>query len=104
MVSSQKHVHQLAMIISVIIPCFNEEKVLPQTYARILALPGNEEGMEYELVFVDDGSTDRTPAILREFALAAPRVNFIRFSRNFGHQPAVSAGIRHCRGRLAVII
>jgi glycosyltransferase involved in cell wall biosynthesis len=92
------------MIVSVIIPCFNEEKVLPQTYARISALAGNEEGLEYELVFVDDGSTDRTPAILREFALADPRVNVIRFSRNFGHQPAVSAGIRHCRGNLAVII
>src|SRR5438105_3443715 len=92
------------MLVSIVIPCFNEEKVLHDAYGRISAVFRNESGMEYELVFVDDGSTDATPAILKELAQADLRVNVIRFSRNFGHQPAVSAGLKHCRGDLAVII
>jgi dolichol-phosphate mannosyltransferase len=56
------------------------------------------------LVFIDDGSSDGTAAMLAELARNDFRVNVIRFSRNFGHQPAVSAGLKHCRGDLAVII
>ena len=92
------------MLVSVIIPCFNEEKVLQDTYLRITAALGNQTGLESEIVFIDDGSTDGTPAILRGLAQKDPRVNLIRFSRNFGHQPGVSAGIRYCHGDLAVII
>src|SRR5262249_17738644 len=92
------------MLVSVIIPCFNEEKVLHETYRRICAALSRAPGLEYEFVFVDDGSSDETPAILRELALHDLRVNVIRFSRNFGHQPGVSAGLKHCRGDLAVII
>jgi glycosyltransferase involved in cell wall biosynthesis len=92
------------MLISVIIPCFNEEKVLQSTYQRISATLGKQEGMTYELLFVDDGSVDSTPAILKSLSEQDPKVTVIRFSRNFGHQPAVSAGMQHCRGDLAVII
>jgi dolichol-phosphate mannosyltransferase len=92
------------MLISVIIPCFNEEKVLQSTYQRISAVLGGQQVMDYELLFVDDGSSDSTPAILKAFAEKDRRVTVIRFSRNFGHQPAVSAGMQHCRGDLAVII
>jgi len=92
------------MLLSVIIPCFNEETVLKEAYRRIGAALRNEQGMEYELVFVDDGSSDRTAAILKELAQTDGRVQLIKFSRNFGHQPAVSAGIRHCHGDLALII
>jgi dolichol-phosphate mannosyltransferase len=92
------------MLISIIIPCFNEEKVLADTYRRISTVLRCREGTEYELVFIDDGSTDRTPGILKELVRHDAHVNVIRFSRNFGHQPAVSAGIRSCRGALAVII
>jgi dolichol-phosphate mannosyltransferase len=92
------------MLISVIIPCFNEEKVLQSTYQRISAVFGKQEGIDHELLFVDDGSVDSTPAILKSLADKDPKVTVIRFSRNFGHQPAVSAGMQHCRGDLAVII
>ena len=92
------------MLVSVIIPCFNEERVLLDTYRRLSAVLGKQEGLDYELLFVDDGSSDGTKPILREFAKLDSRVNLIAFSRNFGHQPAVSAGLRHCRGDLAVII
>ena len=92
------------MLVSIIIPCFNEERVLADTFTRVSAVMNAQAGMDYELVFIDDGSTDNTAAILRGLAQTNPQVHLIRFSRNFGHQPAVSAGIRFCRGDLAVII
>jgi len=92
------------MLVSVIIPCFNEEKVLQDTYRRLSAALPQEEGVQHEFVFVDDGSTDNTLLILRHLATSDGRVSVVRLSRNFGHQPAVSAGIRYCRGDLAVII
>lgn len=92
------------MLVSIIIPCFNEEKVLRDTYRRLSTVMSGQVELDYELLFIDDGSSDSTPAILKEFAHRDPHANFIKFSRNFGHQPAVSAGIRKCRGDLAVII
>jgi glycosyltransferase involved in cell wall biosynthesis len=92
------------MLVSLIIPCFNEEKVLHETYRRICGALRRAPHLDYEFVFVDDGSADETPDILRDFAHNDPRVNVIRFSRNFGHQPGVSAGLKYCRGDLAVII
>jgi glycosyltransferase involved in cell wall biosynthesis len=65
---------------------------------------GKVQGMDFELLFVDDGSIDSTPRILKGMAEKDRRVTVIRLSRNFGHQPAVSAGMQHCRGDLAVII
>lgn len=93
-----------SMLVSVIIPCFNEEKVLKDTAWRLASVLNAQMGLEHELIFVDDGSTDRTHEILLQLAQADAGVQVIRFSRNFGHQPAVSAGLRHCRGHLAVII
>lgn len=92
------------MLITVIIPCFNEARVLRDTYRRLAAALDNQAQLQCELLFVDDGSTDGTQRILKELAKDDARVTLLRFSRNFGHQPAVSAGIRYCRGDLAVII
>jgi glycosyltransferase involved in cell wall biosynthesis len=92
------------MLLSIIIPCFNEENVLRDTYLRLSSVLSQQRDFQFELIFIDDGSCDATPHILREFARRDSRVALLRFSRNFGHQPAVSAGIRHCRGDLAVII
>ena len=92
------------MLVTLIIPCFNEEQVLADTHARVTRVLPESASFQYEFLFVDDGSTDATPAILRELAQRDSRVNLIRFSRNFGHQAAVSAGIKNCRGDLAVII
>jgi polyisoprenyl-phosphate glycosyltransferase len=92
------------MLISIIIPCFNEEKVLRDTYRRLSTVMSGQSEADYELLFIDDGSADSTPAMLKEFSERDSRVNYLRFSRNFGHQAAVSAGITRCRGDLAVII
>ena len=88
--------------ISIIVPCFNEQEVIQKTYERLrkLSLPGYEK----EILFVDDGSRDRTPEILKGFAARDPQVRVLLFVRNFGHQPAVSAGIAHCSGDAAVIL
>src|SRR5579862_340954 len=92
------------MLVSVIIPCFNEEKVLKRTYEEITGALKDGESLEYEFIFVNDGSFDSTLPILHELAAANPKVKVISFSRNFGHQPAVSAGLKYCRGDLAAII
>jgi len=104
MVHPKKSLFKNYMLISVIVPCFNEEKVLKETYARISKALGEQGDLEYELLFINDGSTDATQPILSAIAEKDPRVKVLAFSRNFGHQPAVSAGLKNCRGDLAVII
>lgn len=89
--------------LSVVIPVYNEQEVLPESYRRLTrVLSGMEE--RYELLFVDDGSRDATRTILRELAARDPRVRFLRFSRNFGHQAAITAGVDASAGRAVVII
>lgn len=92
------------MLLSAIIPCFNEEKVLRNTYSEISSALGRCDSFDYELIFVNDGSADATQTILKGLAAENRRVKVVTFSRNFGHQPAVSAGLKHCKGDLAVII
>jgi dolichol-phosphate mannosyltransferase len=92
------------MLVSVIIPCFNEEKVLKHTYDEVTSVLTDGNSLEYEFIFVNDGSFDSTLSILHGLAAADPRVKVISFSRNFGHQPAVSAGLKYCQGELAAIV
>jgi glycosyltransferase involved in cell wall biosynthesis len=89
--------------ISVIVPCYNEEEVLPQLFERLGAAAG-AWGMDYEVICVDDGSRDRTWALLRARHEADPRWRSISFARNFGHQIAVSAGLHFATGDAAVVI
>lgn len=92
------------MLVSVIIPCFNEENVVQQTYAELTKALADGGSLEYEFLFINDGSGDSTLSILQGLAAKDRRVRVISFSRNFGHQPAVSAGLRYCKGDLAAII
>jgi len=89
--------------LSVIIPCFNEEASIGESYQRtkkVLDL------LDYttEIIYVNDGSHDRTRIILDDIAATDPTVKVIHFSRNFGHQPAISAGIKHCDADWAIIL
>lgn len=86
--------------VSVIIPCYNEEEVIGETYRRIKTVIDAGD----EMVFINDGSRDRTLLKLSEFAAKDSRVKVISFSRNFGHQAAVTAGLNHCSGDAAFII
>jgi glycosyltransferase involved in cell wall biosynthesis len=90
--------------ISVVVPCFNEEEVIQATYQRLVEVLGALPDIDFELVFVDDGSRDRTALLLRGFQSADPRVRAVLFSRNFGHQMAVTAGIEHTSGDAVVLI
>jgi len=89
--------------LTVIVPCYNEEEVVQETYERI---KGAITNLPYttSIIFINDGSIDNTLSILKDIASSDPCVKIINFSRNFGHQSAVTAGINHCQADLAVII
>ena len=90
-------------MISLVVPAFNEEAGIEELYRRILAA-SNTWGDEFELIVVDDGSRDRTLEICERLAAFDPRLKVISLSRNFGHQPAVSAGLAHAQGDVVVVM
>ena len=90
------------MRLSITIPVLNEEQVLPELLRRVGAVLDTIPGGPHEVVLVDDGSTDRTRAMLVEACAADPRVHAILLSRNFGHQAAITAGLDHVTGDLIV--
>ncbi|MBF0232140.1 MAG: glycosyltransferase family 2 protein [Desulfamplus sp.] len=92
-------------LLSIVIPVFNEEESIIETVKRLQKLQDNlEHEVDVELVFVDDGSKDKTLAHLRGISELNPRVRVISFSRNFGHQIAITAGIDIARGNYVAVI
>jgi dolichol-phosphate mannosyltransferase len=90
-------------LLSVVVPCFNEEEVIEHTDARLsVALEAITE--DYEIIYVDDGSRDATAQKLRRIQTRDARVKVIRLSRNFGHQIAVTAGVTYACGQAVVLI
>ena len=89
--------------ISVIIPLFNEENILHELISRI-SKSISSISKNYELLFINDGSKDSTLSKLKEYSEVDAHIKYISFSRNFGHQIAVSAGLKHCNGNAIVII
>ena len=87
--------------LSIVLPVFNEEENLPVLMEELYSVC-NSLNKSYEIIFVDDCSQDRTSEILRRFADSDPRVKVLRFSRNFGHQAALSAGINATKGEMVV--
>lgn len=90
-------------MISIVIPVHNEEENLPQLYER-LSEAARAWDEDYEVIVVDDCSTDGSPELLAKFHVEDPRWKSLRFSRNFGHQTAVSAGVYYSRGDAVVVI
>ena len=90
--------------LSIAIPVFNEEENLPQLLARLKAAIASLCFQDYEIIFVDDGSSDATPKVLASLHDADPHVRVIRFSRNFGHQSALQAGMDESRGHALVFM
>jgi glycosyltransferase involved in cell wall biosynthesis len=90
-----------ALDLSVIVPLYNEEESIVPLYESIVKSVG-ALGLEYEIVFVDDGSKDRTFAMARELSAADPHLKVIKFRRNYGQTPAMAAGIDHASGRLLI--
>jgi dolichol-phosphate mannosyltransferase len=94
---------QAPPVYSIVAPIYNEEETLPAFYKRITAVMDGL-GESYEIVLVDDGSRDVSAGLLRALHEHDPHVRVVRFSRNFGHQAAISAGLDHARGQAVVII
>lgn len=92
-----------APVLSVVIPLLNEEAVLEETY-RQLKTQLDSMGETYEIVFVDDGSTDQSRVILTAKSMQDPAVRVVVLSRNFGHEMATTAGLQHARGQAAVVM
>lgn len=93
-----------APALSVVVPCYNEEAVIAETHKRLLAACRDAVGENFELLYVNDGSKDRTWALLSALADTDPQVRAINLSRNFGHQLAVSAGLSQARGQRVLMI
>ena len=88
---------------SIIVPMYNEEAVIHETYRRLKTVM-NKTGEAYELLFINDGSKDRSAEIIRECSYWDPTVKLIDFSRNFGHQIAITAGMDYAAGDAVIII
>jgi dolichol-phosphate mannosyltransferase len=92
-----------APVLSIVVPLLNEEAVLPETYS-CLKKHLDALGESYEILFIDDGSTDRSRLILADLANRDPAVRVLLLARNFGHEMATTAGLQHARGQAAVVI
>ncbi|MEV8467231.1 glycosyltransferase family 2 protein [Fluviibacterium sp. DFM31] len=90
--------------LSVVSPCYNEEAVLPELYRRVTSVCRETVGEDYEIVLVDDGSSDRTRAMMEELSAADPHVVAVILSRNHGHQLALTAGLQIARGDRILIL
>ena len=90
-------------LISIIIPAYNEEQNLTWHHKRVSDFL-KKEGINYEIIYIDDGSRDRSLDILRGFSKKDNRVRYVRFSRNFGKEQATSAGLHICRGDAAIML
>jgi len=90
-------------LLSVVVPCMNEAEGLQQTHQHIVRVL-EQAPVKFEVIYVDDGSTDSTPEILRTVQRNDSRVRVIQLSRNFGHQVAITAGLEHSTGDAVVVI
>jgi dolichol-phosphate mannosyltransferase len=93
-----------AKLLSIVIPCYNEQEVITETIKRLKAFAEGLKNLQVEFIFVDDGSRDQTRSMLKSFASDDSRIKIVGFARNFGHQIAVTAGVDAARGDAVVLI
>lgn len=90
--------------ISIIVPCYNEEEVMPLFYDEICKTASTFDKVDFEFIFVNDGSRDRTLEVARDLAKKDKRVRYISFSRNFGKEAAMLAGLEYSQGDYVAIM
>jgi dolichol-phosphate mannosyltransferase len=95
---------KLVPLLSIVVPCFNEEEVIGETVRQLKAFCSSLDSMSAEVIFVDDGSRDRTRELLKSYVAEDDRLRIIGFARNFGHQIAVTAGIDFASGDAVALI
>ena len=91
-------------VISVVVPCYNEEQVLPFYYSEMNQLMDQMKQVEFEIIFVDDGSSDDTLNTLKQLNKKDKRCKYIAFSRNFGKEAALYAGLDKTQGKYVVVM
>ena len=95
-------------LVSIVVPCYNEEKVLPLFYAEITKVMSQMQEkypeLDFELLFINDGSKDGTLQEFRKMATMDHRVRYVSFSRNFGKEAGMYAGLQHAKGDYVVIM
>ncbi|MGM9605132.1 MAG: glycosyltransferase family 2 protein [Faecousia sp.] len=94
----------MAELISLIVPCYNEEQSLPYFWEQTTAVMQQMDYLDFEVIFVDDGSRDKTLDILRSLAASDERIKYLSFSRNFGKEAAMFAGLEHAKGDYAAVM
>lgn len=97
----------MSELISIIVPCYNEEETIPFFYDAIVkqsAVMREKHDLEFEYWFINDGSRDNTLDVIKEYAKKDSRVKYVSFSRNFGKEAAMYAGLRYSRGDYAAIM
>ena len=94
------------MLISLIVPCYNEEESLPFLYAALDEVRKSQKvlGKEFEFIFVNDGSKDKTSKVIKDLAAKDPDVKYVIFSRNFGKESAMYAGLEKAKGEYVAIL
>lgn len=90
--------------ISIVVPCYNEEKALPLFYEELLKHMNNFDNIDFEIIFVDDGSKDNTINVINDLHSKDDRVKYVSFSRNFGKESAIYAGFEHASGDYIVLM
>lgn len=91
-------------LLSIIVPCKNEEQAVPIFYSEFLKVAEKMGKINFEIIFVEDGSTDNTLGIIRDMSAKDPRVRYISFSRNFGKEAAMIAGLKYSMGDYVAIM
>ena len=91
-------------LLSVIVPCYNEEEALPHFYEEMVRIQPKLSEVNLEMIFVDDGSRDKTLEVMRTLATKDSRVRFVSFSRNFGKEAAILAGLKASRGDFVALM
>lgn len=91
-------------ILSIIVPCYNEESALPYFYQEIDKVSKELKELTFELIFINDGSKDKTLEVLKEYHKKDKRVKYLSFSRNFGKEAAMYAGLEHAKGDYVTIM
>jgi len=101
--SQETQASRQSLFLSVVAPLFNEQANLPELHARLSAVL-RQITRNYEIIFVDDGSTDRSADVVAQLATQDPAVKLLSFSRNFGHQTAITAGLDYSSGDAVIVM
>ena len=90
--------------LTLVVPAYNEQDAIPLFYEEALRVEGELPGVEVEYLFIDDGSRDQTMEVLRQLHAQDPRVHYVSFSRNFGKEAAIYAGLENAKGDYVAIL